>query len=645
MNSPLAGWRCLARTGGLSLCLLLAGCPDDDGRAATRPPAPQAFGGVIALAGETPTTSVTIGGNGVSPRSTRADADRRYRVSASGLTAPVVIRHELGPTYAVAATVGAVGNVSTLTQLQALEALRDEPETVLLNALDPVSRGVAVDYSPLTPAGLDRARRRVASLVAERFNYTLPAAIANADFVSTPFAAVAGDPTFDALVALDTAIAASGTDLASFTRSRARELEPCRRFFLDLSLPQGLNEFCANTRETIATGGGRREYRQVARDGATLVIAADGTGILDAVLSLADGRSFTCSGSGPGAGTCAGLTAMPEQADGSRTLVFAALALIDAGTGDRAVLDGRFVTAIPGLPPLDCDGAARSPQPLYRVDDDGSISGVCIGLQPSDAGERTLYGTVFGSEPELELLADDSTLHGLTIYQRGALGAPVAQYRCVAPACTGYRVTPFFPLPGFPRVREVVLDNTPVTRVGLGPGSTSQRLRGRFVVLFGSARGRPDCSRSPETERVRARVSTESADWDVCPPYDLVENQRVTVRRVLPADFGGRYLGGTVYEFRNALNSSGQMLVVTTLGLVRRVEYGRSEAERFVCEDLQCRGARFGAADASSAHPITFAGTTLVDQRLDGSATDRSVTLNGALRSAPDCLLNEAGCP
>ena len=628
----------------IACSLLLAGCPDDDGRAAPAPADVPAFSGTVSFGAPIESFELRVGAFDVPPRITRIGSDGRYEVSALGLSAPVVIGVQ-DTLYAAATEVGARAQVTALTHLQLVEVLRADPVEALRNAVNTRSSSTAVDYAPITTAALARAQLRVVALLRERLGYELPAAIAAADFVTTPFSNTPGDPTYDALAALDAALTANGSSLTVFVRDRVRELEPCTRFFLDLRLDGAVTEFCANTRETVAdnSAGDAFAYRYTARDGASLLVRTAGTSVLSTQLDLASGAQYRCEAS-----ACSGLVVSAADADGRRELRFTTLALAAVSSGDPARLSGIVSTALPGLPPLDCDGARSAPQPVYIRADDGSIRGQCIGLTDENAGARSIYRDFANGAERLSIHADGDSPASISLYRIDNLGRRITDYRCEASTCSGFTARPLFALPGSLRNRELRLANTPLMRVGTGSGPASVSVTTTLTVALDNEAAPPSCALSPPSQLLRARVSNETADWNICPPYDLSENGTVTVGRVSALDYGGRYTGGLRYIFQNATAIPGSLVVVTTLGVVRRIEYSRGRAissetgrlddELLLCDGLDCRGAELSPADDQTGHALGFSGVVLGEQRYDGSSTDRSVRLDGALLSAPDCL-------
>lgn len=634
----------------IACCLLLAGCPDDDGRAAPAAPETAAFSGTVSFGMPIESFELRVGAFDTPPRTTRIGASGRYEVSALGLTAPAIIGVQ-DTLYAAATDLSAPAQVTALTHLQLVEVLRDDPVNALRNAVNTRSSSTAVDYAPITAAALARAQARVVSLLRERLAFELPAAVAAAGFVATPFSNTPGDPTYDALAALDAALSANGSSLIVLVRDRVRELEPCTRFFVDLRIGGAVSEFCANTRETIAdnTAGDAFEYRYTALDGSTLRVRAAGSTVTSVRLDQASGAAYACESA-----ACAGLAISAADADGRRELRFAQLALAAADGSAAATLGGSIGTALPGLPPLDCDGARRPPQPVYVTADDGSISGLCISLSFGNAGARSIYRDLSSGAQRLSIHADDTAAASIGLYRLDNLGRRITDYRCEGSACLGFSAGPLFALPGSLRNREQRLVDTRLSRVGNGSGPASVTVRGTLTVALGIETTPPACALSPPSERLRARVSNETADWDICPPYDLSENGTVRVDRVSALDYGGRYTGGLRYSFENATAIPGSLVVVTTLGVVRRVEYSRGRAissetgrlddELMLCDGLACRGAEIDPANAQTGHVLRFAGVLLSEERYDGSAADRQVRLDGALLSAPDCLAS-GSCP
>lgn len=632
-------------------CVLLAGCPDDDGRAAPGAPDTPAFAGTVSFGEPIEAFELRVGAFDAAPRITRVGADGRYAVSALDLRPPVIIGVQ-DTLYAATVDTAVSAQVTALSHLQLVEVLRADPVDALRSAVATRSSSTAVDYAPITAARLQRAQQRVVGLLRERLDLTLPDVVASRDFVTTPFDNRPGDPTYDALAALNAAFAARGSNLTVFVRDRVRELEPCTRFFLDLRRDGAVSEFCADTRETIADNSGSDafSYRYRARDGVILMIRAAGNRVLSAQLDQPDGMQYRCE-----AAACNGLTVGEADPDGRRELQWSGVSLAASDGGPPTTLDGRLATALPGLPPLTCDGAGSAPQPVYIRADDGSIRGQCIGLTDEPAGGRTIYRDFTAGSERLSIHADDGNAASISLYRIDNLGRRITDFRCEGAACTGFSAGALFARPGNLRNRELRLTDVPLSRIGSGSGPATVRVSAALVVALDNEARPPSCALSPASETLQARVSSETADWNICPPYDLSENGTVAVGRVSALDYGGRYTGGLRYRFQNATGIPGELTVVTTLGAVRRIEYSRGRAissdtgrlddELMLCDGLACRGAEIEPADAQTGHVLRFSGVALAEERYDGTPTDRSVRLDGQLRSAPDCLAGDRCVP
>jgi hypothetical protein len=552
-------------------------------------------------------------------RTTRTAASGRYTLSLTQLTGPYLLANILSagadPSQLVltsVATHGGVVNITPLTTLLTAQVLGVAP----VNAFSTFTTGGGVSPELITDAAIDTAQVDLTTLLKE----ILDLDPGNAGFIDTPFQAVAGDPMFDAIVALNVRLDAQGKTLAGFARDIANGAKACRTDLLRITVAGTQRKFCPVVRRTTVDPDdhGITEYvfRDVAED--LLALRARDTQVLAATLQLRDGSEYSCA-----ATACAGIVPGAPLEDESRSLAFNGAVL--ASAQGNAVLTGAMHGAVPGvvLPPLSC-----AENLFYMVFEDRSVVGDCVsasdpfhlgGTFGSDVGPgRTrwsLTGDADVAAPRVEVVLDVSGAQASvsSVYYSDIdpdTFEPRNVYVCRSTACSGVTLGPVTinttAAAGYTiSVRNITFDHVPLSGYTTEGASTALTgdLTGSFTLLStpSTLAWPPPGACGPGEDPVAAE--TGGAQFNLC----IAQN--------LP-DFGLWYR--FVYDNQDetlqvfASNEAGdqQIQVLLDHGAVTEMNAWVGGAQ-FSCRADACAGISLSAPDGNGDRKLSLAGTVL----------------------------------
>lgn len=386
------GWHAMSTTApgllaGATAMLALAGCLGET----SNPPAQQAAaraevtGTVTDGAYAGPQSVAGKGAEGI-PRSSRSSPTGTYALSLAQLAGPYLLANTLSPgsnpdlaTMTSLATRPGVANITPLTTLLTAQLLGVTPA----NAISSFDSGAGGLPGLVTEATLAAAQVDLAGFLRDVYDLDT----GSASFVSTPFTATAGNPMFDAIVALNDKLSGSGQSLGSVAAQVATGARSCEEGSVQVTFTGGQRRFCAIFRTALADeeDGSITNYRFRNAAGEQLFVGARGTQVLSARFERL-GTAYTCATT-----ACTGISFDPPAEDESRFVNFSSTAL--TATGGNLSLTGRLKSGIPGLelPPLPC-----ADNRFYMVFADNSVVGDCISL----SNDPFSMGGNFGSDVE-----------------------------------------------------------------------------------------------------------------------------------------------------------------------------------------------------------------------------------------------------
>jgi len=625
-------------------CVLLAGCPSDDPRTTPPPPTTPTVSGQLANGATLAAPTISAASAGSVARAGRVDASGHFIIASGGLSAPYLLQSSTG--YAVIRNIGGIANATPLTELVLLERIRaplDAYFSELFNPSRSATAATGVDFTQFTAANLAEAQQRAVRALRQQLGVTVPAALTANDFSGTTFNAVAGDPMFDTLTALQRALSDRGTDLAGFERDRIQEFRRCDIEQLDIALTNDELTFCPAAKQALADPDDANilVYTFTTADNRALTLRARDGAVLAVELNSGD-RTLRCD-----AAACAPAQLDPAASDGSRLLRLSGTVLRD-GSGATASLSGVLRGAIPGQPLPVCTIGTNALGILEF--DDGSRSAGCYGFAAIDRVDRSAYDSQLGATDaieQIEIRAEGAALAAVTIYHLDPDSfLPIADYRCQRSACNNVQIS----AADASGTRNVTIEGAVLPRINAtnSSGPTTATLRGSFSLVEPSPAPLPNCAAAPADQTLTARVINTNVDWPICPPYD-VDNGNIGGFQIDLFSLGrypGGLIGDYVYRFINDFASVGSVtLVASPQGLPRRLEYQRASADRFACQDAACLSAvTIDAAAPRVAHAVRINAVTLQEVEINDLAGDRSVRIQGALRTVPDCFITGEGC-
>ncbi|MBS0448298.1 MAG: hypothetical protein JSR59_20415 [Proteobacteria bacterium] len=612
----------------------------------------------VASDGSIVSAPVSAKGTSGTPRTTTpAAGETTYALSAADLQGPYMLQ---GPGGVAATLQTGRANLTELTSLQA----------GVLFGQDALAAYAAFGGNPaqsalLTAANRQAAQAKVTDFVQNVLGVTVKSA--DADFVTSPYQPVAGDPMFDTLVALDARIAALGPEAyQTLVTDLVAEAGRCLVEKVSIQAAGASFDFCPATKTATHETSDTTVIDYVFADhaGDVLTVRVRGDTVLDASYVTAAQATYACSG-------CSTITLGTPSADDSRTLTFAATAF--AGGSGSAVVSGTLTGAVPDvvLPTLPCNDNR-----YFLVLPDRSVLADCVSIStglnflgiPASAGIQqgsTAYATyafanLDGSNSvpapavptAVNVVLNGGDLVSVTVTHRDPTsGALTTDYKCRASDCSGVSVGPATVNTDFGfniEIRTITFAGTPLAAVGadgtLSSGTTAQ-LSGSLTGIYYSALDAGafapivDSMCEPYTQKVLVAPADESYVYAVCPE---IFGSVPPVAAIAPLDGGGSVIslppGGTADSGNLDLLFDHFVVVLDASGTVTSataVFNGSLLGENFGCAG-DCAGITVGAAAPDGSRSVTISGATFHVIEPDGFPTGlRTATINGSFSAAP----------
>ncbi|MBS0448287.1 MAG: hypothetical protein JSR59_20360 [Proteobacteria bacterium] len=635
-------WRRLA---AWSLSAMLAACGGGGGQPAQTPVEQPSLTG-IAMDGAAVYTGSLIakGAGGTQRTSAPFGGTDDYSIVVQDLTAPYMLSFGVdGVTVAIAA---GHANVTALTTLLTSALLGQDAQTAF-TSYGATSTALS---ARITEAGIASAQADVTAFLEQTVGVTVKTGTQS--FITTPFAATAGDPMYDTLTALDARIAALGSDAYdAMVASFVNEEHLCIEGRLDLTVDGTAVRFCPARRTSDPEDADPTVLDDVytTTGGDVLALRVRDQAVLSASYATSAGASYACSGT-----ACSGITVGAAATDLTRVITFDAAPL--TGGGGTVVIDGALATAVPGvvLPSLPC-----SDNRYFLIQPDRSVIADCVDISDGantfgiaatfvTAQGSTTYGTypfrnVTGSNglaPVAQPTTVSVVLNGGTFVSVTATrqtfdenGLPTGydiDYKCRAGACNGVTVGPPTINTDFgftAEIRTITFDGTQLAAVasdGSLSTTTFATLKATFTGIYISAMDTgtffpvlaSDCGSL--SNQVDVTPADEPYTFGSC--ADLIGG---VIGATQQAD------GSLVLTMNNF--GAGDVTVNTDAGgAVVSATIAYSFGESFGCMG-DCGGVAVSAPDGTGQRTVTFTGSVLHIVEADGYPTGaRTATASGS---------------
>ncbi|MBQ0958119.1 hypothetical protein KAK06_04030 [Ideonella sp. 4Y11] len=619
-----------AALAALLTSLLVAACGGGGPAAETPlPEAPQMQGvATDALAPEQRSIDITVKGrSGLARTASSILSGTAYEVTLDQLEGPYLLasaRSEGRFVHALVTQPG-VANLTPLSTLVVAQLLQADPDTFFENL------GAQGGVPAVTDAQIQAAQEQVAYHLWRRLGLDWRG---SASFTTTAFTPQAGDPMFDRLRSLQSALAAQGRDMAGLVTELLAQAGRCQGLRVAVLRDAQRRDLCPQARSTgndpLDLDTVIHRFEDVFGDTLTLRVR---TGVLSSVVLEHEGLSWRCDGTG-----CAGIRIGAPDERGERLIDLTDLSL-QAADGRSARLSGQLLAAAGGrsFPPLEC-----SDNRVWLIPDSGAISGYCGDAPAAFTSGRLrqiyLLTDLQGADPRrVELTVADRSVVSVSVWQREGETDRVS-HRCLGAACSGVSVS----AADADDWRQVVLDDTPLPAVdatGAPSGGEGLRLRAtmtvqderqNFATTCGFGEGGVLAKPSDEGLLIEVCKASQAAmdEWGV---YDLV-----THRLLGP--------GHEVYSIGTALvrregadwSAADNLQLETRSGVVSRVVFRRRDGQRFSCEGAAaCAGVSVSAPDGDGVVTLSYVELVLTERTRGQLPGDRTLRLNGSYTMPP----------
>lgn len=537
-------------------------------------------------------------------------------------------------------------NVTPLTTLAAAQLFGRDPQQ-MFGALGGTGEA---SLAQVTPEALAEAQVRVKAFLQRRHGYTVPASVG--DFFTMPFTPQPGDPMFDAVTALNTLLAARGTDVFRVSTEVANEALLCNAERLQWTGPDGTRDFCPATKRTEADAGDARRLRHRFTDseGNVLEVVVQGAQVRSVSLQPAGGAAVGCEGT-----ACRGLALGAPADDGTRALVFTGLKL-----GAGVALDGTLQAAAPGafFPPLPCANRYYVARPDGRVDaacaalDDvlsvGAGSAAALGTQRRAYTFRS-DGSIEPAAPALEVVADPDAVVSVLVQDLDPdTGRPRTLWTCRGSACQGVTLGPVRDdpdsfAPYVLRQRLVTLDDTVLAALNpdgtpsdAGPVTVRATLD-TLEIVFPPEQQAATLPCASAAQRVVVRISDESRATEECPPVaDAIDGLQASdfLRTVAGADGSLTFHIASLRSLNGGLGAAPGLDIVVLDGKAAGARYEGIAGGRYGCDGAACSGVSVGAPDGAGRREIRVQGLRLREITTGGLPGDREAIVDGGFIAA-----------
>lgn len=628
---------------------LLASCGGTDGDAPAQTPAPlvELTGNALSADATLPFSNdaFTIKGASGLARPGQFTAPHVYRVKLDQLTGPyalgLVVDNDTTKVLVSIATRSGTANVTPLTTLVVAQALGADP-ALFFNQLPNLGAGSGT-LANVTAERLTAAQQQIKRYLRQRLGVTVSDAAG--DLITASFRASAGDPMYDAIVALNTRLHADGQNVLQLAHQIAAQALLCNAAHLTLTTPTDTFDFCPSSKSAAAdpVDTSITNYTFADETGASLTVAARGDTVLSATYTNAQALTSSCSGAG-----CTGLSLGAVQEDQTRNIVFANVVL--NGAAGRIVVAGTLVSAKPGvnLPPLPCDDNR-----YYIIRSDGTVDATCalpdtlgVGVGESwllGQTRRQYFFTTDGSveppTPSIEVRADGETLASVVVYDQDPdTGMNRALFKCVGTACNGAEIGPAVDdpdsfAPYIIRTRTIVLTNTVLAAVGGGDPVTVRASLNSVEYVLPPIYETGACA-SP-TQRVVATLSDEADGVDICTPADVSGSDlALFFRTVVESDGSETMHMGSLISSAGSSSPAGGLDIRVADGAVASIRFLGAGNAAYECLGAACVGIDVSAPDGAGQRTVTATGVVLTEVELGGLSGTRTAKLNGGFVSA-----------
>ncbi|MBS0448292.1 MAG: hypothetical protein JSR59_20385 [Proteobacteria bacterium] len=620
---------------------LVAGCGGGGPPAQVQPPRIEVDG--LATDGDAVTTApITVKGALGPPRTNAptANPSQTFEVTTEALTPPYMASTSTGVSVAIAN--GRV-NITPLTSLlvtalfgqEATQAFNDygdsSPEQIALITADAVARAQADATDFL---------QNVVGVQVES---------GTSSFLTTTFAATAGDPMWDTLVALKARIAALGDErYASMLDSYTRQAHDCRLAEVDLTVGATTLRLCPAS-STATPESGDPEVLDEAfttSAGDSLTVRTRGDAVIDAGVVTAAGQRYTCSGS-----SCAGITLGTPAYDGTRDITFASVRF----NGSASTATGTLRTAIPGipLPILPCAQNDYHLISAYGVASSCADSSTALlvlavtGTLSAEQGASTMADYIVNSDGtatmpgNFDVVLDGDRLVSVTAIVYSADYSTQTIAKCVGAGCHGVTIGPTSSNLNFgirTDTRTIRFDGTPLATVdadGSLGHDVAVTIKASVKTIYYSEvdyeyATPPDthlCDGLPNHVRL---VPPDTPLWiyDLCP--------RATEDGSGSGWLVTSPLDGGAFDMSMVVNGSTVAVDIDADGHVVKVRASQragmwNVTENFGCDGSACNGVSVTPPATDGSRNVVFQGAVLHHVDYDGFASGpRTATMDGS---------------
>lgn len=612
--------------------MLVSGCGSDGPPEQTPERAPELTG--TATYDES-VQAGTVTGKGVAgPIRTAVNSTgtNQYAISVSLLTAPFALRWNGARAdgqpvelYTVATQPG-VANITPLTTLLVAQLMGQDPAAVYSGFS---SGGVRTEL--ITETNIQEAQTKLIAYLQNALGITVQPGSAN--FVTTPFNAVAGDPIFDTLQALNAKLAANGRTLQSLAVDIATAARLCLEEKILITVDGVQSEFCpaSKSAEPEESDSTIFDYVFVNQAGDALSIKVRENSVLSAEFTSAMGAVYACVDA-----ACSAIALGASREDLTRPIEFANAML--AGPAGNAMISGTLMGAIPGvpLPVLPCDDNR-----FFVILEDRSVVADCVDtFDPLGIGgtlnnvrggvpSRAQYRFSNGASPtnarvELVTDANDSVLSVYFADSDPETFVTRRRFVCQGSECNGITLGPVTVNtdlgPDNPvLVRNVTMDDTLLSGINADgtPTNTSATLKASFTTVYYVDPFDPlefppleDCPSGSDP----ISITVHSGSFNFCSN---------------PADRGVFVQGdGTIELFMPDANYFTPISVLVRGGVVTQVDFDSNVNQRYRCMG-NCTGVTISEPDEFGNRTLTFDGTVLNETQTFPLPGPRTAVLSG----------------
>lgn len=479
------------------------------------------------------------------------------------------------------------------------------------------------DLGDITEQRLYEAQGRMAAYLQESFGFVTPPSTVN--WSSLAVAPVPGDPMYDTLTVLTTAIENGGMSVYAIVEALAQQGSLCRQMKLTLGGGQ-TGVFCPSTRVSTPDENDASlvTYSFIAMNNDSLVVVAQGTTVQSVTLYQEDG-ALTCT-------ACTSLAVGAPGAWGERALTFTSLSLQGA---TPITLTGAIIAPPSGvtLPPLYC-----TDRRFLMIKPDRTAVGDCFGEFPGgvsfSAGRKTWYH--FGSSGwgfEIDTDMDNNVISMVYAEQDPETFSMVPKFACELTGCAGLTIGELVTDPNWGSTRRITFTDLRLAEVqGDSTLSTTTFAVLNYSAVMMTLDGMdpnpiPECSYHVDSLVVTGSHGIPS--YSLCPAPNDPDNFIFT-RQAYTQEDGAP----AVFAQDDQLHSMSIMLEQDGTTIRQVLWQGGNVMGLFGnCRGSECQGVTLSPPDGEGKQVMTFANTVLREPRMAGVklTTARAMTVNGTI--------------